>query len=115
LCLSNHDQEKTIECQKPGESLFITQERYTNDIYGQCGNKAKNGTEECSGYLHNLKKTCNGKKQCKITMEQVSFEFGYRGAECSFKSEILIVSYECIPGKIKNVEYFDRNQKITFF
>jgi len=82
----------------------VIQERYTNDVDGKCGAKLMNGTDECSGYLQNLKTTCNGKKECEITVKHTSFEFGHNGADCNFESEILFVVYECIPGKLNKTK-----------
>ena len=94
----------TIQCGNKQERLFITEQRYTSDIYGHCGEPKTLNKTECYGYTQTLIESCNGKSDCNITIDRPVFNFGFQGANCDFKADILTVSYECIP-----VEYNDKS------
>lgn len=105
LCLSvtSDPSEKVISCQNSDERLFITEQKYSNDINGEC-NQSNDSiddspTTQCFGYNLDLSASCNGKQSCKMSTKVASFKFGFQGSNCDFQADILSVSYECIPGK----------------
>ena len=103
LCLTNPSAGLKLSCEASTERLFITEQRYGNDHLNKC-NVSSNVTtpaSECFGYMQNLIEQCNGKSECQIPMDMPSFKFGFQGANCDFKAQVLQVSYECIPVQYK--------------
>lgn len=87
-----------------------------NDYLKQCNQQnSGNSTKSiksmvlCSAYpTQELGNFCNGKQECAIDLAAKKFQYGFDGSNCDFKSEIVFISYQCIPGNrfYQKLKYF---------
>lgn len=99
ICADTTASTNLIKCNSNQERLFIIEQKYSNDFDGQCTEKRNStGLKGCYAFGQDISEKCNGKQECVLKFNRPSFAIGFEGSNCNFKSEKLIVSYECIPG-----------------
>ena len=96
LCIHSNVGIKIVRCTNPNERLLILEEKYSNDINGECSRKNITDSNECIGF-GDFGKKCNGFVNCRLEFGKKTFSNGSQGSNCDFQAEILTVKYECIP------------------
>lgn len=100
ICLGEHSAGSVdkIKCSSSNQAILVTLVQYSSE---PCGNTTvKDNKQTCVAYpTQSLADFCNGKSECLVRLEQAEFKFGQMGSNCNFKSQQLLINYECVPIK----------------